>query len=91
MVHSTLGTNIRMLRIRKGVTAKELAAKIGVSPSMISKVESGAVNPSVDVLRKIAMALHTTFGDLTDSQPEPLPARPSEPVRPAPYRHCETQ
>jgi transcriptional regulator with XRE-family HTH domain len=75
--HSSLGNSIRQLRTRRGVTAKTLAEKIGVSPSLISKVESGSVNPSVDVLRRITMELHTTLADLMDPQPQPIPAEAS--------------
>jgi len=73
-VHPSLGTNLRVLRTREGMTAKALAEKIGVSPSLISKVERGSVNPSVDVLRRIAMALHVSWADLTDALPRAAPA-----------------
>jgi transcriptional regulator with XRE-family HTH domain len=72
---SSLGMSIRQLRTRRGITAKTLAEKIGVSPSLISKVESGSVNPSVDVLRRITMELHTTLADLME--PPPIAAEPS--------------
>jgi transcriptional regulator with XRE-family HTH domain len=57
------------------MTAKELAKKVGVSPSMISKIEHGTVNPSHDTFRKITMALHVSMHDLVN--PEATPAIPA--------------
>jgi DNA-binding XRE family transcriptional regulator len=44
-------------RIKKGITQKELAEKINTRQSSISRFESGAYNPSLTFLRKIADAL----------------------------------
>lgn len=64
----SLGKNIRILRIKRDLTAKALAERISVSPSLISKIERDATKPSVDVLRKIAIELHVSLGDLIDSE-----------------------
>ncbi len=63
-----LGTRLKLIRIERDITAKALAEKIGVSPSLISKVESGATNPSMDVLRRIVMELNVRMADLMDGQ-----------------------
>lgn len=44
-------------RIKKGLTQKELAEKIGTKQSAIARVESGEANPSFDFLEKITRAL----------------------------------
>ena len=44
-------------RIKKGLTQKELASKIGTKQSVISRLESGTGNPSVAFLKKFADAL----------------------------------
>lgn len=44
-------------RIGKGLTQKELAQKIGTKQTAISRLESGAYNPTVSTLRKVANAL----------------------------------
>ena len=62
-----LGIHIKLTRIKKGLAAKELADSIGVSPSMISKIEHGRSNPSAEVLRRIAVALHESLADLIDA------------------------
>ncbi len=74
---NALGGNIRQLRAARNLTARQLAEWTGVSPSLISKIESGASNPSIDVLRKIATALHVALGDLMDPHPDPQPASQS--------------
>ena len=42
------------LRIRKGITQKELAQKIGTKQSAIARFEGGNINPSLGFLEKIA-------------------------------------
>lgn len=44
-------------RVKKGITQKELASKIGTKQSVISRLESGRANPSVAFLKKLAQAL----------------------------------
>ncbi|MDO8559405.1 MAG: helix-turn-helix transcriptional regulator [bacterium] len=51
---------VRMIiqkRIKEGLTQKELALKVGTKQSAISRLESGAYNPTVSILRKVAEAL----------------------------------
>ena len=47
------------VRIKKGVTQKKLAQKIGTKQSVISRLESGKANPSVNFLKKLAKALNS--------------------------------
>ena len=44
-------------RIKKGISQKELADKIGTKQSAIARFESGNVNPSLEFLQKIASAM----------------------------------
>ena len=46
-------------RVKKGVTQKELAQKIGTKQSVISRLESGRANPSVSFLKRLAQALNS--------------------------------
>ena len=41
-------------RIKKGITQKELAQKIGTKQSAIARFEAGNVNPSIGFLEKMA-------------------------------------
>jgi len=53
------GTLIREKRRSNSITLTDLAKKTGLSISFISQVETGATNPSINSLRKIALALDT--------------------------------
>ncbi len=44
-------------RIEKGITQKKLAEKLNVSQSMISKLESGEYNPTIEQLWKVSKKL----------------------------------
>ena len=46
-------------RIKKGITQKELARKLGTKQSAIARLESGNANPSIDFLEKTSKALGT--------------------------------
>lgn len=52
-----VGTQIREARQRAGLTLKDLAAHTGVSISMISAVERGERNVSIDLLKRLTEAL----------------------------------
>jgi transcriptional regulator with XRE-family HTH domain len=55
-----LGQAIRDSRQKRGWTLRELAHAAGVSVSLISQVERGTVDPSLETLRDLAEALETT-------------------------------
>ncbi len=46
-------------RMKKGMTQKLLAGKIGTTQSVISRLESGRGNPSLAFLQRLAMAFNT--------------------------------
>lgn len=54
-------------RIEQSLTQKELADRIGIKQSNISRLESGSYNPSLDFLKKVASGLgkeiHIEFRD----------------------------
>ena len=59
--------NVQTIRERReelGMTQTELAKKVGLTPNMICKLESGAVKPSVDSLIKLAQVLDCTMDRL---------------------------
>lgn len=53
----SLGSSIRQVRTRKQMTVEELARASGLSVALISKIERGQGNPSINSLRQIAKAL----------------------------------
>ncbi len=44
-------------RVQKGLTQAALARRIGTKQSAIARLESGAYNPTIDFLEKVAKAL----------------------------------
>lgn len=53
--HDSFGEAVRELRRRKGVSQKEMAAAIGVSPAYLSALEHGKRGaPSFDFLQRVA-------------------------------------
>ena len=67
----TLGARIRSAREARGVSLREFAREIGVSPSLISQIERGRVRPSVGTLYAISNELELTFDDLFSSSEQP--------------------
>ncbi len=77
-----VGARLRERRRAKDLSARQLAAAIGVSPSMISMIENGRTNPSVGTLIAIVNALGTSLDSLFWSSPEALPVDGTEPAPP---------
>lgn len=59
-----MGKRIKMRRESLGFQMKDLSTEIGVTPSLISQIESGKAYPSIVTLKKVADALRTTVGEL---------------------------
>ena len=52
-----VGEHLKALRASAGLSQRELAELVGLSPSMLSLVESGRREPTVRMLRDISHAL----------------------------------
>jgi transcriptional regulator with XRE-family HTH domain len=59
-----VGTKIKELRSIKNMNAKDLALKSKISVGMLSQLENGSTQGSVETLRKIARVLNTTLAEL---------------------------
>lgn len=57
MDQSLLGARLRAAREAQGVSLRSVAAAIGVSPSLLSQIENGKTNPSVDTLYALVQQL----------------------------------
>lgn len=66
---------LRARRERKGISIRALAERIGVSPSLVSQIETRKVNPSVGTLVAIAgelgLSLDQLFTDRAAGAPNP--------------------
>jgi len=51
------GRRIKGYREQKNLSLRKLAGLSGISPSMLSQIESGKVDPSLSTLRKLAISL----------------------------------
>jgi transcriptional regulator with XRE-family HTH domain len=61
---SPIGGRLRAARREVGLTVRDVAARIGVSPSLISQIERDKVTPSVGTLWALVTVLGLTMGDL---------------------------
>jgi len=66
-----LGRRIKMLRIARGMTLKDLEERGGISATHVSEIERGKASPTVGALGKIASALGLRPATLVESQPLP--------------------
>ncbi len=64
-VDNIIGSKIKKLRLKDGLTQEGLARKADIPYTTLTKVESGVIkNPSVKVIAKIAEALGAAIEDL---------------------------
>jgi transcriptional regulator with XRE-family HTH domain len=67
---SKVGSRLRAERERRGISLRELARRVGVSPSLVSQIELDRVNPSVSTLYALVTELGMTMSDVFgDSRP----------------------
>ena len=66
---TALGTRIKALRGERGLQQRQLAEKAGLTPSMVSQIESGRLKPSLPTLGKLAGALGMPIGQLFEPAP----------------------
>jgi transcriptional regulator with XRE-family HTH domain len=84
--HSQIGERLREARQSQGLTARDVAKRVGVSPSLISQIERDKVNPSVSTLWGLVTVLGLTMSDLFSEvespqrTPSALPPPPPGPL-----------
>jgi DNA-binding XRE family transcriptional regulator/mannose-6-phosphate isomerase-like protein (cupin superfamily) len=61
---SSVGSQLRERRIAKGMSLRQFARDLGVSPSFVSQIENGKSRPSVDTLYAICHALDLSIDEL---------------------------
>jgi transcriptional regulator with XRE-family HTH domain len=66
-----VGKTLQEKRIQLGMSVHQLAKLADVSAGMISQLERGLVNPSLNTINKIAAALGLQLGILFDQKPLP--------------------
>lgn len=63
-VANELGSRLRLAREQAGESVRGLARRVGVSPSLVSQIELGRVQPSVGTLYSISNELGLSLDDL---------------------------
>ena len=71
-IDTRIANRVRALRIELHMTLEELAARCGVSRSMISLVERGESSPTAVVLEKIATGLNVSLATLFEESSGPV-------------------
>ena len=68
------GSNLKELRLQAGMTQKDLAAKIGVTKSVVSYYELSERSPSPEILIKLANVFHVSADYLLglDTKSKPM-------------------
>ncbi|MGO5127473.1 helix-turn-helix domain-containing protein, partial [Bacillus sp. LCP25S3_G1] len=75
-----VGHKIRAFRKGSGLTSKRLAELADITPSMLSQIEKGITNPSLQTLKLISVALNIPLFNffLEDTNTEELVVRANQ-------------
>jgi transcriptional regulator with XRE-family HTH domain len=71
---------VRDLRTEAGLSVRALARGAGLSPSTVTRIESGAVDPGLGTLRRLAAAAGRTMYVSHSHTPHPSEPQPSSPA-----------
>lgn len=73
-MHANLGERLRILRKARGLTTQQLADKVAVSQSYISRFENNRAIPDIALLEAILKALQSDLATFFAEEQEPIPA-----------------
>lgn len=59
-----IGSRIREIRTKKGMTQEALAEKMGINPKFISSIERGKENPTLNTIINLADSLGVPIGEV---------------------------
>lgn len=68
-LQQALGQRVRQLRVDRGMTLEDLAARSGCSLGSLSQIERGLGNPAFGTLVRISHALRVSVGRLLEDEP----------------------
>lgn len=61
--------NLKEIRIKKGLTQRQVADYIGCAPSVYSRYETGDREPSIDILMQLSRYLNVTIDYIVGNEP----------------------
>jgi len=70
-VSRALGENVRRLRVERGLSVVELAARSGIARATLTRLESGRGNPTIETIAALAGALGAHADHLLRHEPAP--------------------
>lgn len=73
-LEQAIGRAVREFRKARGITVADLATATGLSVGMLSKIENGAISPSLTTLQAVARSLGVPITDLFKRFEEPRSA-----------------
>lgn len=79
-VLAAIGPRLRSLRRGAGATLLEVSEQTGISVSTLSRVESGARAPTLDLLMPLAQAYRVALDELIDAPPTRDPRLYPQPI-----------
>ncbi len=66
-----LARNLRRLRLERGISQDDLAAEAGMRQALVSAIEVGTANPTLESLDRLAIALKIECAALFETNPSP--------------------
>ena len=63
-LRADLASNLKAVRKAKGLAQERLALDAGVDRTVVSKIERGVTNPSLEILLRLANHLNVEVGQL---------------------------
>ena len=82
---NSVGTRLRKQRDELGLSLRELARRVDVSPSLVSQIETGKIQPSVRTLYAIVSELGLSLDEIFElsgtAQPSPAKVKRAAPRR----------
>lgn len=76
-----IGPRVRKLRRDRDLTLKDVEAETGLSPSTLSRLETGRRRPSLELLIPLARVLHVALDDLVEPPATGDPRMHLQPTR----------
>lgn len=78
---AAVGPRLRIERERRGVTLTAVSCATGISPSTLSRIETGRRKPTLEVMLQLAMEYGVALDELAGTAPAPA----TEPRKTAPH------
>jgi DNA adenine methylase len=63
-LRDTLGRKVKELRLSLKLTQRDLAEGAGIRQALVSQIERGEANPTLESILRIATALEVSFAEL---------------------------